>query len=176
MADDLVFDTQFPTTSGERPDQPARSTDRRGKPGPFTFTGTCSYIVGQGRVAIIDPGPDTPEQTRALLDAVRGETVTHILVSHPSRSFARSADSEGENRRGDRRLLSAPGSAAARHRRGERARGERRQGLRARPAAPRGRHRRRTRVAPDGRGDAGAHGEPPRLRPAGGARSFPPIT
>ena len=76
-----------------RPDQPARSTDRRGKPGPFTFTGTCSYIVGQGRVAIIDPGPDTPEQTRALLDAVRGETVTHILVSHtiaiirPERGF-----------------------------------------------------------------------------------------
>ena len=26
--------------------------------GPFTFTGTCSYIVGHGRVAIIDPGPD----------------------------------------------------------------------------------------------------------------------
>ena len=27
-------------------------------PGPFTFTGTCSYIVGAGEVAIIDPGPD----------------------------------------------------------------------------------------------------------------------
>ena len=27
-------------------------------PGPFTFTGTCSYIIGRDRVAIIDPGPD----------------------------------------------------------------------------------------------------------------------
>ncbi len=27
-------------------------------PGPFTFTGTLSYIVGRGKVAIIDPGPE----------------------------------------------------------------------------------------------------------------------
>ena len=24
----------------------------------FTFNGTCTYIVGQGQVAIVDPGPD----------------------------------------------------------------------------------------------------------------------
>ena len=32
---------------------------------PFTFNGTCSYIVGQDRVAIIDPGPDDDSHLRA---------------------------------------------------------------------------------------------------------------
>jgi glyoxylase-like metal-dependent hydrolase (beta-lactamase superfamily II) len=52
-------------------------------PGPFTFTGTGTYIIGKGRgVAVIDPGPDQPEHLRAILDAVAGETVSHILITH----------------------------------------------------------------------------------------------
>ena len=51
-------------------------------PGPFTFTGTCAYIVGEGDVAIIDPGPDDEAHRAALLDAVRAERVSHILVTH----------------------------------------------------------------------------------------------
>lgn len=51
-------------------------------PGPFTFTGTCSYIVGAGEVAIIDPGPDDEAHRAALLEAVKTERVTHILVTH----------------------------------------------------------------------------------------------
>lgn len=51
-------------------------------PSPFTFTGTVSYIVGRGKVAIIDPGPVNEAHAQALLEAVRGETVTHILVTH----------------------------------------------------------------------------------------------
>jgi len=52
-------------------------------PGPFTFTGTGTYIVGKGQgVAVIDPGPDQPEHLQAILDAVAGETVTHILITH----------------------------------------------------------------------------------------------
>src|SRR5260370_25816937 len=50
-------------------------------PGPFTFKGTLSYIVGRGRVAIIDPGPLDGRHTAALLDAVRGETGTHIIIT-----------------------------------------------------------------------------------------------
>ena len=57
-------------------------------PGPFTFTGTLSYIVGRGRVAIIDPGPDDARHAQALLDAVRGETVTHIFVTHTHRDHS----------------------------------------------------------------------------------------
>src|ERR1700759_306011 len=55
---------------------------------PFTFTGTVSYIVGQGKVAIIDPGPDAAAPAKALLDAVKGETVTHILVTHTHRDHS----------------------------------------------------------------------------------------
>jgi glyoxylase-like metal-dependent hydrolase (beta-lactamase superfamily II) len=57
-------------------------------PGPFTFTGTLSYIVGRGKVAIIDPGPDDARHGQALLDAVRGETVTHIFVTHTHRDHS----------------------------------------------------------------------------------------
>ncbi|WP_421738936.1 MBL fold metallo-hydrolase [Caulobacter sp.] len=51
-------------------------------PGPFTFTGTGVYIIGSGQVAVIDPGPDLPEHLDALLAALEGETVSHILVTH----------------------------------------------------------------------------------------------
>lgn len=50
--------------------------------GPMTFTGTRSYILGYDRLAVIDPGPDEPSHHRALMDATRGATVTHILVTH----------------------------------------------------------------------------------------------
>ena len=51
-------------------------------PGPFTFKGTGTYIVGRGEVAVIDPGPDDPAHLAAILAAVAGETVTHILITH----------------------------------------------------------------------------------------------
>ena len=52
-------------------------------PGPFTYTGTGTYIIGHGDgVAVIDPGPDMPEHLQAILDAVAHERVSHILVTH----------------------------------------------------------------------------------------------
>lgn len=51
-------------------------------PGPFTYTGTGTYIVGRGTVAVIDPGPALDDHLAALLAAVQGETVSHILVTH----------------------------------------------------------------------------------------------
>jgi len=49
---------------------------------PFTFKGTGTYIVGRGRVAIVDPGPAMDDHVAALLAAVAHETVTHIVVTH----------------------------------------------------------------------------------------------
>jgi hypothetical protein len=47
-------------------------------PGPFTYVGTGTYIVGRGTVAVIDPGPDLDGHLQALLAALEGETVSHI--------------------------------------------------------------------------------------------------
>jgi glyoxylase-like metal-dependent hydrolase (beta-lactamase superfamily II) len=51
-------------------------------PSPFTFKGTGTYIVGRGKVAIVDPGPALDDHVAAVLGAVAHETVTHILVTH----------------------------------------------------------------------------------------------
>jgi glyoxylase-like metal-dependent hydrolase (beta-lactamase superfamily II) len=51
-------------------------------PGPFTFRGTGTYVVGEGEVAVIDPGPDLAEHVAALLQSLAGERITHILVTH----------------------------------------------------------------------------------------------
>jgi len=51
-------------------------------PGPFTFTGTGTYIVGHGEVAVIDPGPADNDHILALMAALEGETVSHILITH----------------------------------------------------------------------------------------------
>ncbi|MBI1200334.1 MAG: MBL fold metallo-hydrolase [Phenylobacterium sp.] len=51
-------------------------------PGPFTFRGTGTYIVGRGEVAVIDPGPDDPAHLAAILAAVEGERITHIVITH----------------------------------------------------------------------------------------------
>jgi len=51
-------------------------------PGPFTYTGTGAHIVGHGQVAVIDPGPDQDSHLEAILEATRGETVSHIFVTH----------------------------------------------------------------------------------------------
>jgi len=51
-------------------------------PGPFTYTGTGVYIIGEKNVAVIDPGPDMPEHRTALDEALKGRTVTHVLMTH----------------------------------------------------------------------------------------------
>ena len=51
-------------------------------PGVMTHWGTNSYIVGEGRVAVIDPGPEDEAHLDAILRATAGEHVTHILITH----------------------------------------------------------------------------------------------
>jgi glyoxylase-like metal-dependent hydrolase (beta-lactamase superfamily II) len=50
--------------------------------GPFTFHGTNTYIIGSDSLAVIDPGPDEASHLRALVDAIGGRPVSHILVTH----------------------------------------------------------------------------------------------
>jgi len=89
MSDDVIFDKTFDLA----PDQPAEVAPRvravaANNPSPFTFKGTVSYIIGRSKVAILDPGPDDDAHIAALLNAVRGETVTHIFVTHTHRDHS----------------------------------------------------------------------------------------
>jgi glyoxylase-like metal-dependent hydrolase (beta-lactamase superfamily II) len=87
--DDIPFNRNFPLKPGVV--EEVRPGVRRvlcDNPSPFTFTGTVSYIIGRDKVAILDPGPDNEAHAKALLDAVRGETVTHIVVTHTHRDHS----------------------------------------------------------------------------------------
>ncbi len=90
--EDIPFNRDFPLAPGVADEVvPGVRRVLCNNPSPFTFTGTVSYIVGRGNVAIIDPGPDDEAHARALLDAVRGETVTHILITHTHRDHSPNA-------------------------------------------------------------------------------------
>jgi len=89
MSDDIPFDKDL-NLAPDVVDEPAPWVRRimANNPGPFTFKGTVSYIIGRGKVAIVDPGPDDAAHIGALLDAVRNETVTHIFVTHTHRDHS----------------------------------------------------------------------------------------
>jgi glyoxylase-like metal-dependent hydrolase (beta-lactamase superfamily II) len=92
MGEDIPFDRSFDLPPGQV-DRPVPGVRRIlvDNPGPFTFKGTLSYIIGEGKVAIVDPGPLDEAHIAALLDAVRGETVTHILITHTHRDHSPAA-------------------------------------------------------------------------------------
>ncbi len=73
-----------------RPDsQPRLRTILAPNAAPLTFRGTNTYILGSGRVAVIDPGPDLPAHLDAILAALHpSEAVSHILVTHPHRDHS----------------------------------------------------------------------------------------
>ena len=72
MTDDIPFDKNLDLVP-DVADEPIPSVRRimANNPGPFTFKGTVSYIIGRGRVAIVDPGPNDAAHIGALLDTVR---------------------------------------------------------------------------------------------------------
>jgi glyoxylase-like metal-dependent hydrolase (beta-lactamase superfamily II) len=57
-------------------------------PSPFTYTGTQTYLIGRGEVAVIDPGPDLAEHIDALLQATSGEHIVAILCTHTHRDHS----------------------------------------------------------------------------------------
>jgi glyoxylase-like metal-dependent hydrolase (beta-lactamase superfamily II) len=89
MSADIPFDKSFDLTPGT-PEEVLPGVRRllANNPSPFTYKGTVTYILGRGRVAIIDPGPLDDDHMASLLDAVRGETVSHIFVTHTHRDHS----------------------------------------------------------------------------------------
>ncbi len=89
MNDDIRYNKVFDLVPGQATEiAPSVRAIVANNPGPFTFKGTVSYIVGRGNVAIVDPGPEDDAHIAALLDAVRGETVNGIFVTHTHRDHS----------------------------------------------------------------------------------------
>ena len=57
-------------------------------PSPMTHWGTNTYLLGSRQIAVIDPGPDDPAHLEAILSAVRGGRVSHILITHAHRDHS----------------------------------------------------------------------------------------
>lgn len=82
--DSLSFNTDFSPATGV-PEQVAPGVVRVTAPnrGPYTFTGTNSFLLGGGAsVAVLDPGPDDAAHLGALLAAIGGRRVEAILLTH----------------------------------------------------------------------------------------------
>jgi glyoxylase-like metal-dependent hydrolase (beta-lactamase superfamily II) len=85
----LVFDNSFQPAHGHAIDvAPGVQRLTVNNPGPFTFYGTNSYIVGRDTLAVIDPGPEDEMHLAALLDVIAGRPVSHIFVSHTHRDHS----------------------------------------------------------------------------------------
>ncbi|MBY3225883.1 MBL fold metallo-hydrolase [Rhizobium laguerreae] len=87
--DSPAFDLAFEPAYGRAvPVAPGVERVTVNNPGPFTFFGTNSYIVGSSSVAVIDPGPEDEAHYQALMAALAGRAVTHIVVSHTHRDHS----------------------------------------------------------------------------------------
>ena len=61
-------------------------------PSAFTHVGTNTYIVGEGEVAVIDPGPMIEQHVDSIKVALKGQTVTHIVVTHTHMDHSPASD------------------------------------------------------------------------------------
>ena len=79
----LVFDTRFVPETG-RVVAVSEGVARVTAPnrGPYTFTGTNSFLLGTERLAVVDPGPDDATHLAALLAAIGGRPVEAIVLTH----------------------------------------------------------------------------------------------
>lgn len=85
----LPLNTEFDPEPG-RPIQVAPGISRVTAPnrGPFTFTGTNSYLIGTDSLVVIDPGPNDMRHFRALKAAIAGRRVETILLTHTHKDHA----------------------------------------------------------------------------------------
>ncbi len=86
MSDTLSFNRAMDFAYGEaKPVAPLVVRLVADNPGPFTFKGTNTYLIGDRSLAVVDPGPDSAAHCAAILRAARGRPITHILLTHTHR-------------------------------------------------------------------------------------------
>lgn len=79
----LTHDRQFDPRHGEAVTvAPGVQRITAANPSPMTFHGTNTYLIGEGPVAVVDPGPGLEAHNAAILRAIAGRPVSHILVTH----------------------------------------------------------------------------------------------
>jgi glyoxylase-like metal-dependent hydrolase (beta-lactamase superfamily II) len=88
----LQFNRDFAARTGE-PVEVAPGVRRvtAPNPGPFTFKGTNTFLIGGRELAVLDPGPADPAHVEAVVKAVGRARVAHILVSHTHRDHSPAA-------------------------------------------------------------------------------------
>ncbi len=91
-APSLVFDTRFEPDTG-RPHEEAPGIVRVTAPNAsaYTFTGTNSFLLGNERLALLDPGPDDSAHIAALTAVIGGRVVDAILLTHTHHDHSASA-------------------------------------------------------------------------------------
>jgi glyoxylase-like metal-dependent hydrolase (beta-lactamase superfamily II) len=88
----LDFNREFAPPIGRPVDvAPGIRRVTAGNPSPFTFRGTNTFLIGADSLAVLDPGPADPTHVAALMAAIGGASVAHILVSHTHRDHSPAA-------------------------------------------------------------------------------------
>lgn len=74
-----TFDPQYGTAVPLRPGLHRLTAPNAS---PFTGAGTNSYLIGDETLMLVDPGPDNDDHINAIVAAVAGRPVSHILITH----------------------------------------------------------------------------------------------
>lgn len=85
---DLTFNMARPETGMIEEIAPGIRRLVAPNPGPFTFTGTCTYLVGTDEIMVVDPGPEDDAHLTRLIEAIGQARVAGLLITHTHRDHS----------------------------------------------------------------------------------------
>lgn len=92
MAATLAFNRQFDPQTGQAvPIAEGLLRVTAPNASPYTFTGTNSFLLGQERLALLDPGPQDASHIAAIKAATGGRKLEAILLTHTHRDHSAAA-------------------------------------------------------------------------------------
>ncbi len=84
-------------------------------PGPMTGPGTNSYLIGEQRLCLLDPGPVDAEQLQSFMTAIDGRDLLYILLTHTHRDHSPGAMALAEHTGAEIVCLPAPDAMGQDH-------------------------------------------------------------